>query len=213
MDGVAGEFGTDTAVRAGEDGRVVHIGDAVTEAVGLQAGVQLDHFLEGVGHFRPPAQFVRGEQGADDRSDVVVEGQFHHALDVGEGGVFVVGVAEVHRDVIDSGEKDEGTCADVQHVRPETEQHLRGDFSADAPADEAGPLEEFRPLAGPAVGDGIPVQDDAGALRGFEGGIGFRIAAEMENFLSLGGSGEGKQQGKEEKGFFHGISQCVSPQR
>ena len=202
MDGVTGVFGTDFSVGTGQDGSIVDEGDAMALAIGLQAGVKGLHLLEGIGDFRPPAKFIGRKEGADNRANAVVPGQVNHTEDIGIGKLLYVRISHILGDVIDTPQKNEGRSMDIKDILPETEQHLGRFFSADTPADKTGFGKEIRALGSPAVGDGISIQYNTGAVASsLKRLIGSGITVQVGNILSLGA--HAKQHGKKEEDTFH----------
>ena len=207
MDGVSGILCLDLAVGTGEDAAVIDVSDAVALAVGLEAGVEAQHFFIGIRDLRTPAKVVGRQHPADDRPDAVLPAEVDHAQDVRIGDILHIRVAHVLGNVIDAREQDHRGGADVDHVGPETEKHLGRLLPADAAADEAGGGEEILALGGPAVGDGVTVQDHTGTFRRRQRGVGGGIPVQMDDLLRPGPDAQGQQHQKKSKPFhmFEGV--------
>ena len=109
--------------------------------------------------------------------------QFRHR------SVVVLNIFNSHRtgvpgNVVRAGKNDHNFRMQIDHVLPETHQHLRRSLSSYAAVDVSLAGEIFVEM--PDVGDGISEEDNAIlAGRGrFEGGIGFAVAGELSEIVS-----------------------------
>lgn len=104
-----------------------------------------------------------------------------------------------------AGQDDHRFRVQVYHVRLETQEHLRGDFSPDSPANDVRMLfKEPGATAGPEIRNGVAHEDHAGAHNGLglKFLIGLGIAVRVHQLLPEGlCCHKQRQQGKNE--VFH----------
>ena len=172
MDAVVGVRGVEGAAVGGEHGgEVINPFDMVLLRVGFEAGVQGIDLLGGVSDFLAPGESGGGEDRAENRANLVRFGELDHGDDVAEGIILVI-FALVEGDVVAAAEDDDGLGLEVYDIAPETQNHLGGDFAADAALDHLVVVEETgSSFRAPALGDGVADKNDTAFSPGRDGRI------------------------------------------